>query len=294
MAYIESDFGQNLGPSSAGAYGYAQFLPGTWASYGGNVPWRTATAAGQGAVAAAGLQQLSLRATGHGSVSVHDGGEFGIGSSRDEALRRALFYYNHARSVAYDPNDAYVNDVLGFALRVRAPARAARCLGRWAATVDDRLRLQTTLWRGPVQRRRTAPPRHGPGHHRRAQQRPGANLSGLLPRCRRRANRDHSGATGSSSGTRKKQLYHRYFHSDSVLVSVGQHVDSARPSGCSGPPAPRVFRMSTTKWRGTSTETRSLGSGLLPGRPTAVSARGGAAALTASAFATRAVASRVV
>ena len=43
--------------------------------------------------------------------------EFGIGSSPDEALRRALFYYNHARSVAYDPSDAYV---LGFALRVGA------------------------------------------------------------------------------------------------------------------------------------------------------------------------------
>src|SRR5207245_3334602 len=41
VAYIESDFGQNLGPSSAGAYGYAQFMPGTWPSYGGSVPWRT-------------------------------------------------------------------------------------------------------------------------------------------------------------------------------------------------------------------------------------------------------------
>ena len=40
--------------------------------------------------------------------------EFGIGSSPDEALRRALFYYNHARSVAYDASDAYVNDVLGY------------------------------------------------------------------------------------------------------------------------------------------------------------------------------------
>ena len=43
VAYIESDFGQNLGPSSAGAYGYAQFLPGTWSSYGGNgiIVWDT-------------------------------------------------------------------------------------------------------------------------------------------------------------------------------------------------------------------------------------------------------------
>ena len=31
---IESDFGQNLGPSSAGAEGWMQFMPSTWAEYG--------------------------------------------------------------------------------------------------------------------------------------------------------------------------------------------------------------------------------------------------------------------
>ena len=31
---IESDFGQNLGPSSAGAEGWMQFMPSTWATYG--------------------------------------------------------------------------------------------------------------------------------------------------------------------------------------------------------------------------------------------------------------------
>src|SRR5437879_13036514 len=44
----------------------------------------------------------------------------GTGSSPDEALRAALVSYNHARSVTYDASDAYVNDVLGFALRVGA------------------------------------------------------------------------------------------------------------------------------------------------------------------------------
>ena len=34
IARIESDFGRNMGPSSAGASGYCQFLPETWASYG--------------------------------------------------------------------------------------------------------------------------------------------------------------------------------------------------------------------------------------------------------------------
>jgi hypothetical protein len=32
--HIESDFGQNMGPSSAGAIGQMQFMPGTWVAYG--------------------------------------------------------------------------------------------------------------------------------------------------------------------------------------------------------------------------------------------------------------------
>ncbi len=31
---IETGFGQNLGPSSAGALGWMQFMPSTWAAYG--------------------------------------------------------------------------------------------------------------------------------------------------------------------------------------------------------------------------------------------------------------------
>ena len=31
---IESDFGQNMGPSSAGAIGWMQFMPDTWARWG--------------------------------------------------------------------------------------------------------------------------------------------------------------------------------------------------------------------------------------------------------------------
>src|SRR5205085_2255706 len=31
---IESNFGQNMGPSSAGALGWMQFMPSTWLSWG--------------------------------------------------------------------------------------------------------------------------------------------------------------------------------------------------------------------------------------------------------------------
>ena len=122
VAYIESDFGQNLGPSSAGAYGYAQFLPRTWSSYGGNVPWRTSDPAELAKVPSQRLDSSNFHYAlpAMAAYLCTMAAEFGIRSSPDEALRRALFYYNHARSVAYDARDAYVNDVLGFALRVGA------------------------------------------------------------------------------------------------------------------------------------------------------------------------------
>ena len=34
ISEIESGFGSNMGPSSAGALGYCQFMPGTWTAYG--------------------------------------------------------------------------------------------------------------------------------------------------------------------------------------------------------------------------------------------------------------------
>jgi cell wall-associated NlpC family hydrolase len=34
ISKVESGFGSNMGPSSAGALGYCQFMPGTWAGYG--------------------------------------------------------------------------------------------------------------------------------------------------------------------------------------------------------------------------------------------------------------------
>src|SRR6266545_8258362 len=42
IANIESEFGRTADrTSSAGAYGYGQFLSDTWAAYGGDIPWQT-------------------------------------------------------------------------------------------------------------------------------------------------------------------------------------------------------------------------------------------------------------
>ena len=86
---IESAFGRNMGPSSAGAVGWMQFMPGTWARWGMDAdgdgvanPWTPEDAVYAAAryLAAAGAQ---------------------------DDLSRAIFAYNHA--------DWYVQDVLELA-----------------------------------------------------------------------------------------------------------------------------------------------------------------------------------
>jgi murein DD-endopeptidase MepM/ murein hydrolase activator NlpD len=83
---IESNFGQNMGPSSAGAVGWMQFMPSTWLRWGTDAdgngladPWTAADAIYSAA--------RYLAAAGGGSD-----------------IRRAIFAYNHA--------DWYVNEVL--------------------------------------------------------------------------------------------------------------------------------------------------------------------------------------
>ena len=125
IASVESSFGTNLGPSSAGAYGYGQFEPATWADYAPiGVPLRTSDP-----------QQLLLPSSQRGDSSNFHYAlpamarylctmvvSYSVNFAPKEALKRALFYYNHALSVPYDPNDAYVSNVLGFAVRVGARA----------------------------------------------------------------------------------------------------------------------------------------------------------------------------
>jgi murein DD-endopeptidase MepM/ murein hydrolase activator NlpD len=86
---IETNFGQNMGPSSAGAVGWMQFMPGTWRGYGtdGNGdgvadPWNAEDA-------------------------VYSAARYLAASGAQTDLRRAVFAYNHA--------DWYVEDVLNLA-----------------------------------------------------------------------------------------------------------------------------------------------------------------------------------
>jgi hypothetical protein len=91
---IESNYGSNLGPSSAGAVGWMQFLPSTWQLYG-------VDADGNGIADPASPADAIFSAARYLAAA---------GASTD--LRRAIFAYNHA--------DWYVNEVLGRAARIQS------------------------------------------------------------------------------------------------------------------------------------------------------------------------------
>ncbi len=89
IAKVESDFGANMGPSSAGAIGYCQFMPATWAAYGGD-------------------------GNGDGVADPYDFrdcipamGRYLVANGAPADLRRALYAYNHSW--------AYVEKVLAYA-----------------------------------------------------------------------------------------------------------------------------------------------------------------------------------
>ena len=83
---IESGFGQNLGPSSAGAYGWMQFMPATWAAYG-------VDADGDG-----------RRDPADPDDAIHAAARYLRASGAPRDWYRAVFAYNHA--------DWYVREVL--------------------------------------------------------------------------------------------------------------------------------------------------------------------------------------
>lgn len=89
ISKIESDFGANMGPSSAGAVGYCQFMPGTWAAYGTD---------GDGDGIADPYNYRDC---------IPAMGRYLMANGAPSDMRRALFAYNHSWS--------YVETVLAIA-----------------------------------------------------------------------------------------------------------------------------------------------------------------------------------
>jgi murein DD-endopeptidase MepM/ murein hydrolase activator NlpD len=86
---VESNFGRNMGPSSAGAIGWMQFMPSTWLRWG-------VDANGDG-----------IASPWNPDDAVFSAARYLAAAGGQTDLSRAVFAYNHA--------DWYVNEVLGLA-----------------------------------------------------------------------------------------------------------------------------------------------------------------------------------
>ena len=102
IGQIESADGQNMGPSSAGALGPMQFLPSTWAEWGID---------GFGPAGPPDIMNPFDAVPSAARMLCADGASTGT----LDALRRAIFAYNHA--------EWYVNEVLALAARYAAEYR---------------------------------------------------------------------------------------------------------------------------------------------------------------------------
>jgi murein DD-endopeptidase MepM/ murein hydrolase activator NlpD len=160
---IESNFGRNMGPSSAGAIGWMQFMPSTWERWGVDAdgdgianPWSPddAIAAAARYLAASGGQSDISRAVfsyNHAQWYVDEVLQLAqlVGSSGVDAtftLDRLQVSLDQARGVVVQANRKLVKALR----RVRSLAGRERLLGRRAAAatlLSDRLGLE----RGAVQ-----------------------------------------------------------------------------------------------------------------------------------------------
>ena len=93
ITQIESGFGCNMGPSSAGAIGWTQFMPATWKSWG-------------------------MDASGDGKADPYNSTDAIFSSARylrasgaPRYYRKAIFAYNHA--------DWYVDQVLALSRKFK-------------------------------------------------------------------------------------------------------------------------------------------------------------------------------
>lgn len=109
---IESNFGRNMGPSSAGAIGWMQFMPGTWLRWGTDAngdgiadPWNAEDA-------------------------IYSAARYLAAAGGTQDIGRAIFAYNHA--------DWYVNEVLQLSqLFGSAGAVATFTLDRMQVSLDQ-------------------------------------------------------------------------------------------------------------------------------------------------------------
>ena len=129
---IESDFGRNMGPSSAGAVGWMQFMPDTWLRWG-------------------------LDANGDGLAdpwnpddAVFAAARYLAAAGAHDDLSRAVFAYNHAQW--------YVDEVLGLAADFGSGG-AFDFTGSQAVFRLDELQQQIAKARRAVARAREAVPR---------------------------------------------------------------------------------------------------------------------------------------
>jgi hypothetical protein len=102
IGQIESADGQNVGPSSAGALGPMQFMPGTWAAWGID---------GFGPAGPPDVMNPFDAVPSAARMLCADG----AASGTQAGLRQAIFAYNHA--------DWYVNEVLALAAKYAAEYR---------------------------------------------------------------------------------------------------------------------------------------------------------------------------
>ena len=104
IASVESGFGKTADQfSSANAYGYGQFLEGTWATYGAGIPWRSTDPQEQ----AKPIDQRRDSTNYHYALPAMARYLCAEGAGQD--LRKAIFAYNHA--------EWYVTEVVQLAAR---------------------------------------------------------------------------------------------------------------------------------------------------------------------------------
>lgn len=137
LTKVESGFGQNMGPSSAGALGWTQFMPATWAHYG-------VDANGDG-----------RRDPFDAPDAIHSSANYLRASGAPLDWRKALFAYNHANwyvdkvleeaerlSIsAAEPGACHALPVTLAAgvYRIQRPGRIVPIPGMPGESIDDRI-----------------------------------------------------------------------------------------------------------------------------------------------------------